>query len=243
MTPKNALITGSARRIGAEIARILHENGMNVVLHYHHSKKEANRLCNELNQLRENSAASLSADLTDISELKQLIQQAVDCFGRLDVLVNNASCFFKTLPGNVTEKAFDQLITTNLKAPFFLAQAAFPHLAKNKGCLINITDIHAYRPLRDYTVYCMSKAGLAMLTKALAREWGPDVRVNAVSPGSIIWPEGENSLNDEIKQSIIHESALQSHGSPQEIAKTVLFLVRDALFVTGQDIAVDGGRI
>lgn len=243
MTPKTALITGGARRIGAEIARILHENGMNVVLHFNHSKKEADALCHELNQKRQDSARGIAADLTNIPGLKPLIQQAVDCFGQLDVLVNNASCFFKTLPGTVTEEAFDQLITTNLKAPFFLAEAAFPHLAKNKGCLINITDIHAYRPLRDYTVYCLSKAGLAMLTKALAREWGPHVRVNAVSPGSIIWPEGENTLNDEIKQSIIQESALKSHGSPDEIAKTVLFLVRDAQFVTGQDIAVDGGRM
>lgn len=240
---KVALITGAARRIGAAIAAILHEIGMNVVIHYHHSEVAANKLCALLNKKRAHSACAMPADLTELSAIKTLIQNTIKKWGRLDVLINNASCFFKTEIGAVSEASWNELMNTNLKAPFFLAQAAFPHLAKQLGCIINIADIHSKRPMRDYPVYCISKAGLIMLTKTLARELGPDVRVNSVSPGQILWPEVENALSNEIKQKIIHRTALQRHGDPQEIAKTILFLVKDADYITGQDIAVDGGRL
>lgn len=242
LTSPVALVTGSARRIGKEIARILHENGINVVLHCHSSVKEAKKLCAKFNQSRDNSAAVLQADLANISKLKPLIQQSVKIWGRLDFLVNNASCFYKTPVGDTTESAWDTLIDTNLKAPFFLSQAAMPFLKKQQGCIINIVDIHAERPMLDYPVYSMSKAGLMMLTKALARECGPEVRVNSVSPGAIIWPEAKNAISPRIKKQIIQHTALKRHGDPKEIAKAVLYLIRDGQYITGQDIAVDGGR-
>lgn len=238
-----ALITGAGRRIGAEIARGLHANGINVVLHCHTSEKEANKLCMRLNKQRKNSAVILKADLSIFANLTTLVQQTVKIWGCLDVLVNNASVFYKTEIGKVSSMAWDKLIDTNLKAPFFLAQAAFPYLAKQQGCIVNIVDIHGDRPMRDYPVYCISKAGLQMLTKALARELAPDVRVNAVSPGEIIWPEGENSLTPMAKQKITDRVALQRHGDPVEIAKAVLFLIRDADYVTGHNLVVDGGRL
>jgi pteridine reductase len=175
--------------------------------------------------------------------LAPLIEQAVSCWERLDVLVNNASVFYKTEIGMVSESAWDKLMDTNLKAPFFLAQAAFPHLATQQGCIVNIVDICTDRPVQDYPVYCISKAGLLMLTKSLACELGPDVRVNAVSPGSIIWPEGENVLPEEIKQKIIRQTVLQRHGDPAAIAKAVWFLISEADYITGQNINVDGGRL
>jgi pteridine reductase len=238
-----ALITGAGRRIGAAIVRLLHEAGINIVLHYYTSEKETKKLCLALNKKRQNSAAILAADLSRLANLALLIQQAEQLWGRLDVLVNNASVFYKTEIGELSGSAWDKLIDTNLKAPFFLAQAAFPHLAKHQGCIVNIVDIHAERPMQDYPVYCISKAGLHMLTKALARELGPAVRVNAVSPGAIIWPQGENALPLEMQRKIIDRTALQQHGDPTEIAKAVLFLIRDAGYITGQDIAVDGGRL
>ena len=243
LTSKVALITGAARRIGAEIVRVLHAEGMNVVLHYNASESDALSLSDELNQKRAHSAIPLRADLQEPESEKSLVQQAVDNWGRLDVLVNNASRFYRTSIGKVTEYAWDDLMNSNLKAPFFLSQAAAPFLAKHKGVIVNITDIHAERPLREYSVYCISKSGLFMMTKMLAKELGPDVRVNAVAPGSILWPEGKNALSEEEKQKIIQQTALQRAGHPNDIAKAVLFFIRDGEFVTGQLLSVDGGRL
>lgn len=239
--PKVALITGAARRIGAEIARTLHAAGINVILHYYASQQEAQQLCAELNQQRAHSAAILSADLANIDGLGGLIEQSVAVWGKLDILINNASRFYKTAIGEVTPAQWDDLFTPNLKAPFFLSQAAVPYLAKQQGCIINITDIHAEKPIGEYPVYCMSKAGLAMLTKALAHELAPTIRVNAVAPGAIIWPEGENTLPPEIKQHIVDQTALKQEGHPSYIAEAVLFLI-NATYMTGQVLAVDGGR-
>lgn len=240
---KVALVTGAARRIGAEIARQLHQAGMNIVLHYNVSEEEALALCAELNQLRAESAVAIRADLHEQEVERSLIKQAVEVWQRLDVLVNNASRFYRTAFGKVTEYAWDDLMNSNLKAPFFLAQAAAPYLTAQQGVIINITDIHAQRPLRDYSVYCISKSGLLMLTKLLAKELGPAVRVNAVAPGPIIWPEGENKLTEQEKHKIIGSTSLKRAGSPAEIAKAVMYLVRDADYVTGQVINVDGGRL
>lgn len=242
LTSKVALITGSAKRIGAEIARTLHEEGMKVVIHYNISGDEALALCEELNRTRAHSAIALRADLTEPESGKVLVQHAANEWGRLDVLVNNASRFYRTALASVTEYAWDDLMTSNLKAPFFLAQAAAPFLAAHEGLIVNITDIHAERPLHDYSVYCISKSGLLMMTKVLAKELGPKVRVNAVAPGSVEWPEGENSLSEEDKQKIISRTVLKRSGCATDIAKAVLFFVRDANYITGQVLNVDGGR-
>jgi pteridine reductase len=242
LASKVALITGAARRIGAEIARKLHGNGMNIVLHYNASEEEAVSFSEELNKIRDHSAVAIRADLLESESVKLLVQQATEIWHRLDVLVNNASRFYRTSMGKVTEYAWDDLIDSNLKAPFFLAQAAAPILAASQGCIVNITDIHAERPLTDYSVYCISKNGLLTMTKILAKELGPLIRVNAVSPGSILWPEGKNTLSDVEKQKIIEQTALKRGGSPEDIAKAVLFFVRDADYVTGQVLDVDGGR-
>jgi len=239
---QTALITGAARRIGAEIAKTLHDAGMNVILHYHQSQKEAQQLCAALNEMRPHSAAILSADLGLISELPSVIEQAVKMWGRLDCLINNASQFYQTPMGKATEKMWNDLLATNLQAPFFLAQAAALHLAKQQGSIINITDIHATRPMRDYSVYCIVKAGLVMLTKVLAKELAPAIRVNAIAPGAIVWPEGENTLSVEKQQVILNQTALKRHGNPSNIAKAVLFLIRDAEYMTGQELVIDGGR-
>jgi pteridine reductase len=239
---KVALVTGSARRIGASIARILHANGMNIVLHYNSSEEEANKLCAEFNQTRDNSAITIRAGLQEAESEKSLIDRAIQAWGRLDLLVNNASRFYRTQFGEVTEYAWEDLLNSNLRGPFFLSQAAAPHLKKTKGVIVNITDIHGERPLRNYSVYCISKSGLLMMTRALAKELGPDVRVNAISPGSIIWPEGGNMLNDDEKKKIVEATSLQRSGSADDIAKAVLFFVRDAEYVTGQVLNVDGGR-
>lgn len=240
---KVALITGAARRIGADIARTLHAHQINVILHYHTSQREAEMLCTELNQKRPNSAVAISADLLDIDHLPKLIKQSADVWNRLDILVNNASRFYRTLVGNVGQENWDDLLTANLKAPFFLSQAAVPYLAKQQGCIINITDIRAEKPLRGYPVYCISKAGLAMLTKSLALELAPQVRVNAVAPGVTIWAEGENALSPELKERIIDHTALKKESHPNYIAQAVLFLVDQASYMTGQVVTVDGGRL
>lgn len=240
---KVGLVTGAARRIGAEIAKTLHNAGFNLALHYNASKEEAEALQAELNKKRPDSAILVCGDLNDISSLNNLIVPIIDKWQRLDVLVNNASRFYKTHRGEGTEQAWDDLFTSNLKAPYFLTQCADPHLRKQKGCVINITDIHGELPLREYPIYCMTKAGLIMQTKAMAKELGPDIRVNAVSPGAIIWPEGENELSDTEKQKVMKETVLKAHGDPADIAKAVLYFVQDAGYVTGQVLAVDGGRI
>lgn len=238
---KVAMITGSARRIGAEISRTLHQAGMNIILHYNASEDDAIQLCDELNAKRANSAVALQADLHE-SDYAGLIKHAVSTWDNLYLLVNNASRFYRTNIGKVSDYAWDDLINSNLKAPFFLAQAAAPFLASVEGSIINITDIYADLPMRDYPVYCISKGALVTMTKVLAKELAPLVRVNAVAPGAILWPEGENSLSEKEKQKRIEHTLLARPGSPADIAKTVLFLVRDADYINGQIIHVDGGR-
>lgn len=239
---KVAIVTGAARRIGAEIAQCLHREGMNIILHYYASEEEAIKLSEDLNKKRENSAYAIRGDLNISESEKALIEKAVSIWDRLDVLVNNASRFYRTTLGKVTDYAWDDLMNSNLKAPFFLSQAAFPYLVEREGSIINITDIHAEHPLSEYSVYSISKGGLLMMTKALAREVGPKVRVNAVAPGAIMWPEGENQLTEAEKQTILTRTALGRAGKASDIAKTVLFLIRDADYITGQVINVDGGR-
>ena len=240
---KVALVTGAARRIGAEIARTLHAAGANVVLHYYQSQQEAEALAQQLNQVRANSAVTLQVELLHQESANTLIQESVRHWNRLDIVVNNASRFYRTHIGQVTEEHWDDLFNSNLKIPYFIAQSAAPFLKTVNGSIINIADIHGTRPLREYTVYCITKAGLLMLTKALAKELSPAIRVNAVSPGSMIWPEGENKLTDKQQQAIISKIPLLRSGSPKDIANAVLYLVRDADYVTGQVINVDGGRI
>ncbi len=238
--PKVALITGAAKRLGAEIARTLHRSGDNIVLHYRDSKDKAQRLCADLNQIRPDSALTIQADLLETSALSALIRKSAQHWQRLDILVNNASAFYPTPIGKVDENDWDALLGVNLKAPFFLSQSAAHWLQREQGCIINIDDIHALRPLKDHPVYSISKAGLRALTLSLAKELGPLIRVNAVSPGAILWPEDE--LTDHKKQQILSRITLQRTGHPLDIAKAVRFLVHDADYTTGQILAVDGGR-
>ncbi len=240
---KVALVTGAARRVGAEISRLLHDAGMNIVLHYNASEEEAVSLCEELNKKRHHSAMIVQAELQGLESQKALVQQAHKAWNRLDALVNNASRFYRTSYDEVTDYAWDDLMNSNLKAPFFISLAAAPLLAEHHGCIVNITDINAERPLKEYSIYCVSKGGLIVMTKVLAKELGPKIRVNAVSPGSVMWPEGENKLSDEEKQSIIEHTSLRKSGDPKDIANAVLFLVRDAEYMTGQILNVDGGSL
>ncbi len=236
-----ALITGAARRVGAVIAQVLHGEGMNIALHYRRSRGAAEALCQRLNTERENSAIALDCDLHDTDRLPTLVAQAKAHWGRLDVLVNNASSFYPTPVGTITPAHWDDLLGSNLKAPLFLSQAAAPALREQGGCIVNITDIHAQRPLKSYPVYSIAKAGLVMLTRSLARELGPEIRVNAVAPGAILWPEEE--VEEIVKQRIIARTALKRQGHPVDVARAVLFLVRDADYISGEIIAVDGGRL
>jgi pteridine reductase len=239
---KSVLVTGGAKRVGAAICRRLHAAGANVVIHYRSSRGEAAELAGELNAHRAGSAALAQADLLDIAGLPDLVQAAVDAHGRLDVLVNNASSFFPTPVGHIDERAWGDLIGTNLKAPLFLSQAAAPELRRARGSIVNITDIHAERPMGSYLVYSVGKAGLAALTRGLARELGPDVRVNAVAPGAIIWPEDDEWHDGKLQSEILDTVFLKRIGDPDDIARAVAFLVCDAPYVTGQILAVDGGR-
>jgi pteridine reductase len=239
---KTALISGGARRVGAEIAQTLHAHGMNLVIHYRASRDDAHELKTGLERRRANSVALVQGDLLDGARLPLLVEEAAAVFGRLDALVNNASSFYPTPVGTATEHQWDDLIGTNLKAPFFLAQAAWPHLKKTHGAIVNIADIHAERPIKRYPIYSAAKAGLVMLTKSLARELAPEVRVNAIAPGTIMWPEGEAQVNEAQKQEMLARIPLRRSGSPDDIARTALFLIRDATYVTGQVIAVCGGR-
>jgi len=236
------LITGAARRVGAEIARTLHAAGANLLLHYRSSAAAADALAAELNLLRPKSALALRRDLRDTQGLADMVAGAVAHFGRLDALVNNASSFFHTPVGAIDEAAWEDLVGSNLKGPLFLAQAAAPHLAETGGCIVNITDIHAERPLKGYPVYSIAKAGLLGLTRALALELAPRVRVNAVAPGAIEWPENEEHFPPAEQQAIIDHTLLKRTGTPADIARTVKFLIFDAPYVTGQVINVDGGR-
>ena len=240
MTGQVVLITGAAKRIGAAIARQLHAGGADVAVHYRSSKGEASELEAELNDTRPESARIFQADLNDAAEIPALIDGVVAWRKRLDCLVNNASSFYPTPLGEITQEHWDDLIGSNLKAPLFLAQAAAPFLQAARGVIINIVDIHATRPLRDYLAYGPAKAGLAMLTRSMARDLAPHIRVNGVSPGAILWPE--DGLSDAAQQSILRQVPLQRAGDPDDIAGCVLYLLRDAPYVTGQIIAVDGGR-
>lgn len=239
---KVALVTGSARRVGAAIARHLHQAGYHLVLHYRQSQAEAMALCAELNERRPDSCITIEADLVAEGSGPSLVSASLAAFGRLDVLVNNASQFYKTAVGSTTESAFDDLMAANVKAPYFITQAASEALRASEGVVINIIDIHGQRPLRDYPVYSMSKAALWMMTQALAKELAPRVRVNGVAPGAIAWPEGENALSSGVKDKIIEGTLLKRHGSAEDIAKAVTYLAENAPYVTGQVLVVDGGR-
>ena len=234
------LITGGARRVGAEIARTLHAAGANILIHYRSSAAAAIALADEFNHARAHSAAIHAAHLSNAEAPDKLVSAVLQEFGRLDILINNASSFYPTPLGQITLAQWDDLIGSNLKAPLFLSQAAAPSLAKQRGLIINMIDIHALRPLKGHPVYSTAKAGLAMLTRALARELGPDVRVNGIAPGPVLWPERD--MDADLKREIIDKTALKRHGTPQDIARTALFLARDAPYITGQIIAVDGGR-
>jgi len=234
------LVTGAARRVGAAIARKLHGAGANVLLHYRTSTGEAESLARELNDARPQSARTLQADLLDVNQLAPLIDAAVGAFGRLDILVNNASTFYPTPMGSISVHDWDDLMGTNVKAPFFLSQAAAAALRNSAGLIINLVDIHGSRPLKQFAVYCTAKAALAMLTRSLARELAPEVRVNGIAPGPILWPE--DAPDAELKAKIISRTLLQRQGSPDDVARTALFLAADAPYITGQILAVDGGR-
>ncbi len=237
---QTVLITGGARRVGADIVRTLHDAGAQMLVHHRESADAAAALAAELNRLRPGSAAAEYADLLDPDAPQKLVAAALREFGRLDILINNASTFYPTPVGEITVATWDDLIGSNLKAPLFLAQAAAPALKLQRGLIINIVDIHALRPLKGHPVYSIAKAGLAMLTRSLARELGPDVRVNGIAPGPVLWPE--RPMAEELKREIIAKTALKRHGTPQDIARTVLFLAADAPYITGQIITVDGGR-
>jgi len=237
---KTVLITGGARRVGATIARTLHGAGANLVIHYRKSANEVAELSDALNGSRAKSVVTFQADLLELGKLPALVEFAVRSFGSLDVLVNNASTFYATKIGEITPQAWDDLLGTNLKVPMFLSQAAAPELKKSNGLILNIVDIHALRPLRNYTVYCAAKAGLHMLTRSLAKELGPEVRVNGISPGPVLWPEDEGSAD--MRAKIIQRTILQKMGTPEDIARTALFFASQAPFITGQILAVDGGR-
>jgi pteridine reductase len=236
-----ALVTGAAHRIGAAIARRLHAAGMDVAIHYRASARAAEILAKELNELRPGSATPLQADLLDHAALGPLVEDAIAALGHLDLLVNNASTFYPTPVAEATPEQWDELLGSNLRAPFFLAQAALPHLRERHGAIVNIVDIHAQRPLGGHPVYSIAKAGLAMLTKSLARELGPEVRVNGVAPGAILWPEA--GLSEEEQQAILDQAVLGRLGDPDDIARAVLYLYRDAGYVTGHVLPVDGGQL
>ena len=235
-----ALVTGAARRVGASIATTLHQRGLNVVVHYRNSAHDAAALAASLNAIRTHSAHIISADLCDAEQVQALVAQTVQHFGALDVLVNNASSFYATPIEQITAAQFDELIGANLKGPLLLASAAAKHLKKRGGAIINITDIHARHPLEQHAVYCASKAGLESLTRSLARDLAPEIRVNAVAPGAILWPEKPQA--DDEKNQIIDGTELKRLGKPEDIAGAVAYLALDAEYITGQILSVDGGR-
>jgi len=237
---RTALVTGAARRVGAGIARALHGAGANVVIHCHRSLAAARSLAAELEAARPDCAAVIACDLLDAATLPGLVAQARERFGALHLLINNASTFYPTPLGAITLADWDDLLGTNLRAPLLLAQAAAPELRRTQGAVLNMVDIHGLRPLREHTVYSVAKAGLIMLTRALARELAPEVRVNAIAPGPVLWPDVP--MPEERKQEIIDKTPLHRHGSPDDIARAVLFFASEAPFVTGQILAVDGGR-
>lgn len=234
------LLTGAARRLGAAMARRFHAGGARVAIHYRSSGADAEALAGSLNAIRPDSAIAVRADLLEVGQLPGLVAAVVDAFGRLDVLVNNASTFYPTPVGEITPRQFDDLIGTNLRAPLFLAQAAAPQLRLQGGLILNMVDVHGQKPLKRHPVYCSAKAALIMLTRSLARELGPHVRVNGIAPGPVLWPEGD--LDPALKAKIIERTALKRHGSPEDIARAAYFFATEAPFVTGQILAIDGGR-
>ena len=242
MQDKVVLITGGAKRVGAAICRRLHGAGAKLMLHYRASAGEARLLQAELNGVRADSVALIQADLLDLAKLPSLVDQTVMRFGRLDALVNNASSFFSTPMGEIQPAQWDDLMGTNVRAPLFLSQAAAAPLKKTQGSIVNISDIHAERPLRNYVVYSIAKSALTGLTRSLARELAPDVRVNAIAPGPILWPEGDESFDEVSRQRIISHTPLKREGTPDDIARAVLFLIAEAPYVTGETLNVDGGR-
>ena len=242
MLHKIVLVTGAAKRIGAGIVRELHASGANLMLHYHTSANEAHALADELNRQRSHSVALIQANLLDFASLPLLIQRTHECFGRLDALVNNASSFFATTINDINNHNWHNLMGTNVQAPLFLAQAAAPLLRQYHGCIVNIADIHAERPMKNHIIYNIAKAGVVAMTRSLARELAPEIRVNAIAPGSNIWPESHSTFDDIAKQRIIRTIFLKRIGDPVDIARTIAFLINDAHYITGQIIAVDGGR-
>ncbi len=240
LSGKVALITGAAHRIGAHIARLLHAEGADLALHYHRSHAAAEALQRELQGQRQGSVQLVQANLCDIPRLPALLDEVAGYHGRLDILVNNASSFYPTPLDEATEAQWEELLGSNLKGPFFLTRAAASLLRASHGAVVNLVDIHAQRPLKSHPIYSIAKAGNAMMVKALAREFGPEVRVNGISPGAILWPD--QGLSDEAKEDILGRTALKRAGSADDIGRTLLFLVRDADYITGQIIAVDGGR-
>ena len=234
------LITGGARRVGASIVRALHGAGACVLVHHRDSLADARALAEELNDARPGSVAIEAGDLLDAEVPERLVDCALRAFGRLDILINNASTFYPTAVGEITSAHWDDLMGSNLRAPLFLSQAAAPSLRSARGLILNIVDIHAMRPLKGHPVYSVAKAGLATLTRSLARELGPEIRVNGIAPGPVLWPE--RAVEEALKREIIAKTALKRHGTPGDIARTALFLAADAPYITGQIIAVDGGR-
>lgn len=239
---KVILITGGAKRVGAAICRMLHAGGAKLMIHYRQSASEARALQAELNLQRPNSVAIIHGDLLNLAVLPKLVQETVQHFGRLDVLINNASSYYATELGDIGDDQWQDLIGSNLKAPLFLSQAAAAELTKTKGCIVNITDMHVERPKKGYIVYSVAKAGLVTLTKSLAHEMAPDVRVNAVAPGPVMWPEDNPQFDEVYRKRVISQTLLKRIGEGDDVAKAVRFLIQDAPFMTGQVIAVDGGR-
>lgn len=236
-----AIVTGAARRIGAVIARSLHERGLDVVIHYRGSADEARVLRDELLDKRAGSVALVQADLADDAAFEAIRAAAMTAFGRIDVLVNNASGFYPTPVGEATAEDWDALMASNLRAPFFLSQACAAELERCRGAIVNLVDIHGLVPLSRHPIYSQAKAGLVMQTRSLARELAPAIRVNGVAPGAILWPEGEQS--PEVSRQILDRIPLERQGTPEDIAGAVAFLALDAPYITGQILAVDGGRL
>jgi pteridine reductase len=236
---QTVLITGGARRLGAAIARALHAAGANLVIHHLTSTQEAGALVETFNKTRAASATLVQADLRDVASLPGLVAAAVRDFGRLDILINNASTFYPTPLGQIASEQFDDLIGTNFRAPLFLAQAAAPQLRRQRGLILNMVDIHGMKPLTNYPVYSSAKAALIMLTKSLARELAPEVRVNGIAPGPVMWPADVDAA---MQAQIIEKTLLKRAGEPHDIGKAALYFATMAPYVTGQILAVDGGR-
>jgi len=235
-----ALVTGGARRVGANIARTLHAAGYDLALHYRHSAGEATALLEELERARAGSTLAVQADLAAVDRLPALVDQVLDRYGQLDALVNNASAFFPTPVGSATPAQWDELFASNARAPFFLAQAAWPALREAGGAIVNLVDIYAERALTDHPIYVMAKSALAAMTRTLAQDLAPEVRVNGVAPGAVLWPSEGKDYDD--RAAMLSRTPLQRAGTPEDVASAVLWLLRDAPFVTGQIIRVDGGR-